>query len=374
MLTAPQSATAGLPFDVTVMALDSNGNVVPSYTGTVAFSSTDPYPALLPANYTFTSSDQGVHTFSGAVTLFTAGPQMLTVQDTTSSASGTATINVQALAATHFSLAAPSSAIAGTPFDVTVTALDPYNNVDTAYSGTVTLTSSDRYPQALDYRFSANDSGTHTFNLTLDTAGTQKLTAWDAANNSIGGSASVAVAAASASQFFITAPSTVNAGTAFDVIIAALDPYGNTDTNYQGTVHFASTDPQATLPSDYTFTSSDQGVHTFAGEFTLLAAEPQTLTATDAAITGSATVTVQAGGGASRRDPPPSGPITPVGTAGSTANVRPLQPLAAVDWLFASASEKQSRFLPARHHDDWSWPDGVRPDSTVRFVPAIAGG
>jgi hypothetical protein len=345
-LTAPPSATAGSPFDITVMALDSNGNVVPSYTGTVAFSSTDPYPAMLPDNYTFTSSDQGMHTFSGGVTLFTGGSQMLTVQDTRSSASNTATINVLASTATRLVLAPPSSAIAGTPFEVAITALDPYGNVDTTYAGIVTLTSSDRYPQPFDYAFSAHDSGTHTFNLTLYTAGTQMLSAWDVGNGSIRGAAPVAVTAAPASQLLITAPSSVLAGAPFDVIVSALDPYGNTDTNYQGTIHFASSDsdPGVILPADYTFVPGDQGVHTFASAFTLVTAGPQTLTATDGAntaITGSAMVTVQAGGGASRRDPASSGPlIAPVGIIGSTGNVQPIQPFAAVDRLFASVSKK----------------------------------
>ncbi len=142
------------------------------------------------------------------------------------------------------------------------------------------------------YTYSASDNGTHTFTTSLDTAGTQTLSVWDAANGAIRGSGSVAVDAAPASQFFIAAPSTVNAGTPFDVVVTALDPYGNTDTNYQGTVYFSSsdTDPSAVLPADYAFVAADQGVHTFADGFTLVTPGPQTLTATDtanAAITGS---------------------------------------------------------------------------------------
>jgi hypothetical protein len=34
---------------------------------------------------------------------------------------------------------------------------------------------------------------------------------------------------------------------------------------YSGTVHFSGTDNTATLPSNYTFTASDKGVHTFTG-------------------------------------------------------------------------------------------------------------
>ena len=45
--------------------------------------------------------------------------------------------------------------------------------------------------------------------------------------------------------------------------VKAVDAFGNTVTGYTGTVHFSSTDTQADLPADYTFTAADAGVHTF---------------------------------------------------------------------------------------------------------------
>ena len=48
------------------------------------------------------------------------------------------------------------------------------------------------------------------------------------------------------------------------VLVIIFDAYGNTSTSYTGTVHFSSTDPQATLPGNYTFTHADNGAHTFA--------------------------------------------------------------------------------------------------------------
>jgi plastocyanin len=95
VVSAASNVTAGSPFDVTVTAVDVNGHTVTGYTGTVAFSSTDPSPAVLPPNYTFTSSDQGTHMFSGGVTLFTPGAQTLTVHDTAhTSIMGSTTITV----------------------------------------------------------------------------------------------------------------------------------------------------------------------------------------------------------------------------------------------------------------------------------------
>src|SRR3990167_2657852 len=37
-------------------------------------------------------------------------------------------------------------------------------------------------------------------------------------------------------------------------------------TDYNGTIHFTSTDPSASLPVDYTFTLGDQGIKTFSNE------------------------------------------------------------------------------------------------------------
>jgi hypothetical protein len=104
------------------------------------------------------------------------------------------------------------------------------------------------------------------------------------------------------SRFLITAPPTAVSGTPFDVTITALDPSGNVDTNYQGTVTFTTTDPDSSvaLPADYTFTTGvggDNGVHTFPGGLILVTVGDQTIIGTDtvSGITGSATVTVGPG-------------------------------------------------------------------------------
>src|SRR5262249_16687021 len=62
----------------------------------------------------------------------------------------------------------------------------------------------------------------------------------------------------------------------------------NTATGYRGTVDLTSTDTQAGLPADYTFTATDNGAHTFA--VTLKTAGSQSVTATDT-VTGSLTAT-----------------------------------------------------------------------------------
>jgi len=79
MVTTPASTVAGTPFNLTVKALDASGAIVPGYTGTVHFTSSDG-SATLPANYTFIAGDNGAHTFTGVV-LATPGSQTITVAD-----------------------------------------------------------------------------------------------------------------------------------------------------------------------------------------------------------------------------------------------------------------------------------------------------
>src|SRR5439155_26120288 len=57
-----QNAVAGTPQSFTVTITDDLGNMATGYVGTVHFGSSDSR-AVLPADYTFTATDQGTHTF-----------------------------------------------------------------------------------------------------------------------------------------------------------------------------------------------------------------------------------------------------------------------------------------------------------------------
>jgi hypothetical protein len=99
VITVPGSVASGTPFDVTVQAVDVFGQVAFGYRGTVTFSVTDPDPAVvLPADYTFTAADGGVHTFTdtglGETTLITTGDQTVTATDLGSGITGTAPVTV----------------------------------------------------------------------------------------------------------------------------------------------------------------------------------------------------------------------------------------------------------------------------------------
>jgi hypothetical protein len=96
VLTAPATVTAGVPFDVTVQAVDPFGQAALGYTGTVTFSTSDPDPGVvLPEAYTFTPDDQGTHTFSGGFTLITPGDQTITADDQAGGFCASAVVTVQ---------------------------------------------------------------------------------------------------------------------------------------------------------------------------------------------------------------------------------------------------------------------------------------
>jgi hypothetical protein len=103
--------TSGSTDLLTVTALDASNVVVPTYSGTAHFASSD-FAALLPPNYTFVVADSGTHTFS--LELFTLGPQSITAFDTSdTSISGTISTTVVARVPEPATLALLAIGIAG---------------------------------------------------------------------------------------------------------------------------------------------------------------------------------------------------------------------------------------------------------------------
>jgi hypothetical protein len=187
------------------------------------------------------------------------------------------------LTATHFTVTAPATATAGTAFNFTVTALDASNNIVTSYSGIVQFTSIDA--QAVLPGVAKLVLGTGMFSATLNTAGTQTITATDTATASIAGTSnSIKVTALPATHLSVAAPASASVGTAFSFTVTAMDMNGNTVASYSGTVHFTSIDAQAVLPANSMLTN---GSGTFSA--TLKTSGSETITATDTAsssITG----------------------------------------------------------------------------------------
>lgn len=207
-ISAPSGVSAGSTFSVTVTASNTSGSADSGYTGTVRFSSTDTQ-AGLPSTYTFSAADHGVHTF--LVTLKTAGAQSVSVTDTASNQSASASgISVSPGAVSQFIVSGlPSSATVGASQTFTVSAKDAYGNVATNYTGTVRFSSSD--PGASlpgSYTYTASDAGTHTFRVSFGTAGTQSVSVSDASTGLSASQGGVVVSPAAPVNLSVSAAST----------------------------------------------------------------------------------------------------------------------------------------------------------------------
>jgi len=193
--TAPQSVTAGLiSGPITVQLVDTYGNPAPAGLGgkTFAISSTST------SGQSLTLDSSGV-----PATMFTipAGAssasfkfrdpvaESVTVQaQATGFTTLTQTETVVPGFTSQFKLTAPSAVTRGTAFNLTVTAQDKYGNTTPAYTGTIRFTSTDSAAVLpANYAFLSADNGVHTFSVTLNTVGTQTVTATDTPNSQFTG-------------------------------------------------------------------------------------------------------------------------------------------------------------------------------------------
>jgi uncharacterized protein (TIGR03437 family) len=289
-LSAPSAATAGAAFSFTVTARDPYNNIVPDYAGNVRFTSTDT-AAVLPPPSTLTN---GAGVFNA--TLKSSGGQSIMASDAANPAvAGSADIQVpnpiSTALPTKIGFLGLTAATAGTAASIQVLAYDATGAVAGAYSGTVKLTITDgaaTMPATL-----ALNAGAAFLSFTPRTAGSQSLTATDAANSALTGTVTFLVKAAPASRFDVSAPSAATSGAAFNFTVTARDPYNNTAADYSGTVRLTSSDAAAILPQPGNLTNG-----TAAFSATMKSAGAQTISAVDSAdssVAGSsATITVTA--------------------------------------------------------------------------------
>ncbi len=288
-LTTAATSPAGSALLGQVTAYDPYGNIATGYTGTIGFSVSDGSAAEpLPDPYTFTPADQGTHPIS--VTLTRSGARVLTVDDGTLSASSNVTVT-SAPAATLTLTPDVTTTQAGSTFGATVAVTDQYGNPSTDYTGTVQLSSdADGASLPATYTFTAADAGTHSFaGLSLTKAVATTLTATDAANPTLTGSAPVDVTPAPADHIVVSGPSSATAGDTVPVTLTALDPYGNVDTAYGSAVTFscvgAGSAGSCAAPTTFSAGQADSSaVLTVAGS--------DSITATSGALSSSLAVTV----------------------------------------------------------------------------------
>jgi N-acetylneuraminic acid mutarotase len=189
------------------------------------------------------------------------------------------------LAVTNLS---PTSVTAGGTVTFTLTAEDNAGLRFPGYTGTVQFTSTDNdaemngAPLPASYTFIAADAGTHIFTLTLATAGSQTITATDAANHLTTTTSPIVVTPGPFAGFSVSLPggTAVTAGNSFLITAQASDAFGNAVTSYDGPTSITATatpaDPQSNLPLSGTLNSSGFGYLLgnlkTAGSYTLTAA------------------------------------------------------------------------------------------------------
>lgn len=308
----PSKAKIGVPFNITIKALDASGLVDSTYTGTVNLTVNSSVGLTISAStpalpYTFVPADAGVKTFSitlsGSNISTPWNAATITATDATPITGTSSGFQVTGGNLSFFTINLSSlSVTAGDYLTFSVIAKDAWNNIVGDYNGTVTFTSND--PQAefspSNYTFISSDNGSHTFTngVRFKTASPplRTITVSDSAISTT--SAGVTVGVSTLHHFNVTASTlTPTAGVGFTLTVTAVDEYGNTVTNYLGKVHFTTTDTNTNvvLPADYIFVAGDSGTHTFGG-VTLCTAGPQTIYVEDTSnplIKGSLTVNVQ---------------------------------------------------------------------------------
>ena len=286
----PGISTAGSAVSFAITAKDSNSNTVPSYGGTIQFSSTDSSATLPSAS----SLSGGTKTFSA--TLRTAGSQTLSVTDGSLSAS--ASLTVDASGATQFTLiGVPSSATAGDSFTFTVTARDADQNIATAYAGTVSIGSTDS--QAGVPSSATLIQGVGSFTVTLKTSGSKTITASDGTLSTTSNSISVSPGAVSLSQSTLaTSATTLASGDRITITLTTKDAFGNQNPSGVGSVGFTSTLVGGT-GSFGSVTNLGSGVYT--ASFTGGASGTVSLGATASSSAVAATVNVTVAPGAATR-------------------------------------------------------------------------
>jgi len=235
----PSTVTVGTGFEVDVTAEDAHGNLDPNFTGSVTIAlANNPGGASLGGTRTAHASG-GVATFTGLTLNQLANSYTLRVSSTGLTAATTAAVNVTAAgvaAKLVVTTPPPGSVTAGDAFGFAVTAEDSSGNVDTSFSGNVTVAVNDG---TLNGTVTvAASQGVATFSgLSLDTASVYQLSATSGAL--VAATAALTVNAKAATKLIASAPSSVVANQPFTLTVVAIDTYGNPDFTFNGSITVA---------------------------------------------------------------------------------------------------------------------------------------
>jgi hypothetical protein len=267
--------TAGGAFQITVNAVDANGNRVTGFSGAVNVKELTNFGDGLASPSQITLS---AGTWTGAITVYRAdltvnrGANVYAWLPSNTSVDGTSpgfNVNPDAFARLQIVLpgqtpvpgsatgitGTPAAQVAGSAFTVGVYATDNWWN-QVSSGDVVSISSSD--PAATTASGSLNN-GYQAFTITMRTVGTQTLSVRDVSRSTILGmtSAGFSVLPNSADHFVVSAiASPQTAGVPVAVTIRAVDQAGNTIPSYSGdAVLLANTGASSITPEQVTFAS-----------------------------------------------------------------------------------------------------------------------
>ncbi|MDZ7409441.1 MAG: hypothetical protein ONB51_09395 [candidate division KSB1 bacterium] len=221
---------AGVPFTITLRALDVYNNLVTGYNGAVTLS--DLTGTIAPASSG--AFIGGVRNESVTITQ-TRTANRINVSGSGKTGSSNS-FNVIASTVDHFDISTIGNQTAGVPFSVTIIARDASNNTVTGFNGTVTVSDgTGTVSPATSNPFTA---GTLTQNFTITkSAGNNRLTVTGVGKSSSSNAFNVSHAALT--KFHIAPLTDQVAGQSFPLILTAQDQYDNTVMNFSGTVSIA---------------------------------------------------------------------------------------------------------------------------------------
>ncbi len=290
-----------------VTAYDEFDNLKYDYTGTITFSSdnvsrNESKPTVLPGNYTFLSSDQGVKTFTNGVSLKQYGSSYyVKVNDVavTSAEGQQSDISVSSASLNYYTIIANSNVaahpeqqniIVGTEFSITAELYDEYANLKEDFTGDLDVTfGSTASPSPLGNTIVLPGSGVRTFTAGIATISgftfynaqeTPTITITETLTGSAGTTPEITVWPEALNNFLVQEEPAQNksiggvrvtATIPFSVKVTARDQYNNIKRDYTGRINFkSSNDAIVDMPTTLQqFVVDDNGIKIFTNAITI---------------------------------------------------------------------------------------------------------
>ena len=273
VISHDNSAVAGTSESVSVTAYDTYGNIKTNYTGTITLDTngtassiswalvtgggqfTDGGAGSDTATYDFVASDNGQASFN--ITNTKAESIDIDVSGSgkfDDDTEGNLVISPAGL--DHFKISHDTSAIAGSPESITVYAKDFYDNTQDDYTGTITLdtngtassiswalvtgggqfTDGGAGSDTATYTYASGDNGEVVLSITDDTAETINISASGDSKYDDDTEGNLIVNPAGLDHFVISHDGSAVQSVGEPITVTAKDTYGNTKTDYTGTI------------------------------------------------------------------------------------------------------------------------------------------